>query len=337
MSLTTLQPVKPSASDVVLRVPAAVLALPPVLDAADSVRLAESSRGCGWGSVWARLRDYVALTKPRIAAMVLVTVATGAYVGAAGSPAVAALCHAVLGTAIVAAGASALNQVLERGSDARMRRTRNRPLPAGRLDCREAAIFGTVLIAVGVAYLALAVNGRVAGLAGLTAVLYVAAYTPSKRWTTLNTLIGAVPGALPPVIGWAATTEQLGAEAGVLFLIVFLWQFPHFLAIAWLYRDEYRHAGLQMLSGVDRDGSMTGRQMVAYSLALVPVALSPRILELAGMFYFWGALLLSVGFLGCSIRFALAATDERARVVLRASLLYLPILLVLLMADLQMS
>lgn len=282
-----------------------------------------------------RVADYVSLTKPRVASLVLVTVAVGAYVGFAGSPEWLVIFHAVIGTGIVAGGASAINQALERDSDRLMRRTRTRPVPAGRIEVFAAGWFGAGLCVAGTAYLAAFTNGRAAALAALTAILYAGVYTPLKRVTSLNTATGAIPGALPPVIGCVSATGQVTIEAGVLFAILYLWQFPHFLAIAWLYRDEYRNAGLKMLPGIDMDGSFTGRQMVTYSLALLPVSLLPSVLGVSGPAYFVGAMTMSVGFLACAIGFGLLASDARARLLLRASLVYLPILLVLLMADLR--
>jgi protoheme IX farnesyltransferase len=240
--------------------------------------------------------------------------------------------HTVTATALVAAGASALNQLLERHSDARMRRTENRPLPSGRLQPLEVLLFGLGLGAAGLAYLGLATRQPLAVLvAAVTFVLYVIVYTPLKRLTTLNTLVGAVPGALPPVIGWTAVRGTLAPEAGVLFAVLFLWQVPHFLAIAWIYREEYARAGLCMLPVADPEGKITGRQMVLYCLALVLVSLLPVFAGQAGLVYLAGALLLGAVFLRHTFGFLVEVSNTQARRVLRASLLYLPLLLALLL------
>jgi protoheme IX farnesyltransferase len=284
--------------------------------------------------VRARAADYLELTKPRILVLVLFTVATGALLAGRGLPDWALLLHALLGTSLVAAGASALNQLLERDSDALMRRTEGRPLPAGRLQPAEVLVFGLGLGAGGVAYLAVTLPQLLATLvAAVTFVSYVFLYTPLKRKTSLNTLVGAVPGALPPVIGWAAVRGSIGPEVAALFVILFLWQVPHFLAIAWIYREDYARAGMCMLPVVDRDGGMSGRQMVSYCLALVPASLVPVVLGVAGPVYLVGAVLLGLGFLGCAVGFIRTPTLVQARRVLRASLIYLPALLALLVVE----
>jgi protoheme IX farnesyltransferase len=281
-----------------------------------------------------RLADYLVLTKPRVAVLVLFTVASGALLASAGSPDWILLCHTVVGTALVAGGASALNQFLERDSDGLMGRTEHRPLPAGRLLPMEVLLFGVALAAAGIAYLALVVRQPLAALvAAVTFMAYVFVYTPLKRKTTLNTLIGAVPGALPPVIGWAAVRGAFDLEIVSLFVVLFLWQVPHFLAIAWIYREDYGRAGLCMLPVVDRDGGMSARQMVGYCLALLPASLMPLLLGRAGPLYLAGALILGAGFLGVAVAFWRVRSLARARGVLRASLLYLPALLALLLID----
>ena len=229
-----------------------------------------------------KLAAYVSLTKPRIVVMVLVTVGVGFLLGARGSAHPATLSLTLLGTGLVAAAASTLNQWMERARDARMRRTANRALPRGRVTAVEAAVFGTGLGLVGTVILLWGANGLAAAVAVSTLLLYVLVYTPLKPWTTLNTAIGAIPGALPPVIGWAAATGTLGIEAFALFLIVFLWQFPHFLAIAWIYREDYARGGMKMLPEVDPHGALTGRQATIYALALVPAGLLPATVGLAG-------------------------------------------------------
>ena len=281
-----------------------------------------------------RLADYVQLTRPRLSAMALLTVAAGAVLASAGAPDWRTVAHALVGAGLVAAGASALNQLLERETDARMQRTQDRPLPAGRLQPGEVLAFGFGSALGGVVYLVLTLPHPLAAVvAALTFLIYVFLYTPLKRRTPLNTLVGAIPGALPPVIGWTAVRGSVSAEAGVLFVILFLWQVPHFLAIAWIHRADYCRAGLRMLPSVDLDGGMTGRQMLGYCLALVAASLAPFVAGWAGSVYLAGALVLGVGFLVCAIGFARRRSLGRARTVLRASLLYLPALLTLLVLD----
>jgi protoheme IX farnesyltransferase len=282
----------------------------------------------------ARLADYVQLTRPRLTAMALVTVAAGAVLASAGTPDWRVVAHALVGAALVAAGASALNQLLERDTDARMQRTRNRPLPAGRLQPGEVLVFGFATAVGGVVYLALALPHPLAAVvAAMTFLIYVFVYTPLKRRTPLNTLAGGIAGALPPVIGWAAVRGSVSAETGVLFGVLFLWQVPHFLAIAWIHRADYDRAGLNMLPAVDPGGCAVGRQMIGYSLALIAASLALPALGAAGPIYLAGALLLGVGLLVCAVRFARLRSLSRARVVLRASLVYLPGLLALLVLD----
>ncbi|MFO0843127.1 MAG: heme o synthase [Gemmataceae bacterium] len=282
----------------------------------------------------ARLADYVALAKPRVAVLVLFTVGAGVLLASSPAVPLGTLLHAVLGTALVATGASALNQWLERDTDALMRRTRSRPLPAGRMSPTEVLTFGFLCGAGGTAYLLLALPSPCAGLlAAFTFFAYVCVYTPLKRFTTLNTLVGAVPGAMPPVIGWCAVTGEVTPEAMTLFVIVFLWQVPHFLAIAWIYREEYSRAGLAMLPGADPAGAATARQMVLYGLALVATSLGPVLLGSAGWLYVAGALLLGAYFAGSTFRFGAGPSVLQARRVLRASLVYLPGLLLALLLD----
>jgi protoheme IX farnesyltransferase len=281
-----------------------------------------------------RLADYLQLTKPRLSLMALLTVGAGAILASAGSPNWLVVGHAMAGAALVAAGASALNQLLERDSDALMQRTENRPLPASRLQPAEVLVFGVGAGFGGVVYLILTLpRPLAAAVAAVTFLSYVFIYTPLKRWTSLNTLVGAIPGALPPVIGWTAVRGSVNAEIAAVFVILFLWQVPHFLAIAWMYRADYRRAGLCMLPVVDSDGSISGRQMVWYCLALVAASLMPLVTGGAGPLYLAGALLLGTGFVVCAVRFAYLRSLPRARAVLRASLIYLPALLALLLLD----
>jgi protoheme IX farnesyltransferase len=281
-----------------------------------------------------RAADYVALTKPRIAAMALLTVAAGALLARRGDVPAAVLLHAVIGAALAAAGASALNQWLERDSDGMMRRTRSRPLPAGRLQSAEVFVLGLVLCVAGVAYLACTLATPAAAIvAAVTCATYVGVYTPLKSRTTLNTLVGAVPGALPPLIGWSAVRGNITVEAINLFLLLFIWQVPHFLAIAWIYRDEYARAGLCMLPVVDRTGRRTARQMVLYCMTLLPVSLTPVVLGDAGRIYLAGAVVLGLVFLASTLRFRRTHSVPDARRVVRASLVYLPAVLALLLID----
>lgn len=287
----------------------------------------------------ARLADYVDLVRPRMTVLVLFTVGAGAFLAAqaTGEPvgqSLPWLFHAVLGTGLVAAAASALNQYLERDSDALMRRTEDRPLPAGRMQPGVVLGMGIGLGIVGLIYLAVALPQLTAAIvAAITFSSYVFLYTPLKRRTPLNTLVGAVPGALPPVIGWAAVRGTVDPQAVSLFLVVFLWQVPHFLAIAWIYRDQYARASLQMLPVTDRDGVLTARQMVRYCLVLIPVSLMPAVLGMAGPLYVIGAIALGLGFLSRARGFSRNASVGQARRVLRASLVYLPALLMLLLVD----
>lgn len=277
--------------------------------------------------------DYIALTKPKIVFLVLVTVTVGYLLGARGASSPLWLAAALLGTGLVAAGGSVWNQVVEHSRDARMRRTARRPLPSGRIAIGKAALFGSSLTVAGLALLLIGPHPIAAAVAGITFVLYAFVYTLLKPITTLNTAVGAVPGALPPVIGWAAATGQLGIEAWALFLIVFLWQFPHFLAIAWIYRDDYARGGYKMLPCVDPLGVLTARQAVGHALVLVPVGLLPVAIGLAGPYFFVGALLLGLYYLAAAVRFWQHVSDATARRLLGASFLYLPAILLLLLLN----
>ncbi len=295
--------------------------------------LASASTEAALAAAGNKVAAYVSLTKPRIVVMVLVTVGVGFLLGARGSAHPATLSLTLLGTALVAGGASTLNQWMERARDARMRRTANRALPRGRLGAVEAALFGVGLGLAGTAILLWGANWLAAAVAVSTLLLYVFVYTPLKPWTTLNTAIGAIPGALPPVIGWAAATETLGIEAFSLFLIVFLWQFPHFLAIAWIYREDYARGGLKMLPGADPQGALTGRQATIYALALIPAGLLPATIGLAGPVYFVGALVLGLLYLAAAIQFWTGVSESTARRLLRMSFCYLPLVLLLLVLN----
>ncbi len=233
-----------------------------------------------------RLADYVALAKPRLNVLVVATSAAGYYLGSIGTPDLWKMAVSVAGTALVAGGAAALNQVYERDTDALMRRTRSRPLPDGRVPVHEARMFGGALSAIGLALLAARANGLATALAAATLLIYLVVYTPMKRRSPLATLVGAVPGALPPVIGWTASHGAISSGGAALFAIVFLWQIPHFMAIAWLYRDDYRLAGFPMLPVIERDGRSTGRQAVIYAAVLLPASLMPTLIGLSGTAYF---------------------------------------------------
>ncbi len=274
-----------------------------------------------------RLADYAALTKPRVVAMVLVTTAAGYYLGSAGSPRLAPLLYTLAGTALAAAGTLALNQYMERDLDARMERTRRRPLPEGRLRPVEALVAGLMLLLAGLLVLAGTTNPVATLVTAGIAATYLLLYTPLKPVTSLCSLVGAVPGALPPVTGWAATRGTLGAEAWILFAIMFLWQIPHSLAIGRMYRDDYARAGIRVLPVVDRGGGSTGVQVVSNCLALLPVALLPTLVGLAGPVYFLVALVLGLGFLWSAIGLARRDSAADARRLLLASLVYLPVLL----------
>jgi protoheme IX farnesyltransferase len=274
--------------------------------------------------------DLVSLTKPRVVLMVLVTTVVGYYVGLAGAPDYGRLMALMLGTVLAAGGTLALNQYWERDVDARMERTRSRPLPEGRLAPLEALLFGAGLTAAGLAVLALGVGWAAMLVTATTFVLYVFAYTPLKLRTSLCTLVGAVPGALPPVTGWAAARDDLGVGAWVLFGILFLWQLPHTLAIARLYQADYARAGVRLLPVIDAEGRATERQILSGSLGLLAVSLLPTLIGLAGGVYFVGALLLGGALVALGAQQALAPSPLRARRVLLASLLYLPALLALL-------
>jgi heme o synthase len=279
------------------------------------------------------LGDLVTLTKPRVVLMVLVTTLVGYYVGLAGAPDWARLVHLAVGTVLAAGGTLALNQYWERDVDARMERTRARPLPDGRLTPLEALAFGGAITALGIVYLAAFVGMAPAAVTLTTFALYLFAYTPLKLRTALCTIVGAVPGALPPVTGWVAARDDAGAGAWILFGILFLWQLPHTLAIARLYRDDYARAGVRLLPVIDPDGTSTERQIVTGCLALLGVSLLPTLIGLAGAVYFVGALALGLGFVALGARQALAPSVIGARRVLFASLLYLPALLTLLALD----
>lgn len=281
-----------------------------------------------------RAADFLALTKPRLNSLVVVTAGIGYYLGAPAELHLASLVEAVLGIALVAGGAAGLNQIYERDTDSLMFRTRLRPLAAHRVTIGEALVFSLVLAATGLGLLAATANVLAAFLAFVTLVSYNVVYTPMKRRSQLATLVGAVPGALPPMIGWAAARGALTPEAWALFAIVFVWQIPHFMAIAWLYRADFGRAGFPLLPVVEPTGRSTARQAVLFSLVLVPLSLAPYFLKMSGPAYAIGAAAGSVALLCLAISFALQRTDDRARLLFYGSITYLPVLWGMLILDL---
>jgi protoheme IX farnesyltransferase len=273
------------------------------------------------------------LVKARLTLLVLLTTLVGFYMGYPGPLDLFLLLHTMLGTALVAAGASALNQLLEREHDAKMERTEDRPLPSGRLQPRTVLLFGGISAGLGLLYLALAVNPLTGLLGAVTLGSYLFIYTPLKRVTSLNTVVGAIPGALPPLMGWTAARGEITAGGWALFAILFFWQLPHFLAIAWIYREEYARAGFVMLPTVDPSGERTGRQAVSHTLGLLPFSLCPFAFHLAGPTYLAGALLLGAAYLWFAIQFSRQLTVEGARRLFFMSISYLPLLLGLMVLD----
>jgi len=288
------------------------------------------------------MRDYIELTKPRITWLILMSTGIGYFFGLRGAASwweflksihCLSLLHTIIGTGLIASGTAALNQWYERDADRKMRRTSDRPLPAGRLSAPRALAFGAALAVAGFAELSLGVN-LLSGLIGaFTLGSYLFIYTPMKQRTWWSTTVGALPGAMPPMIGYAAAAGTLTRESWVLFAILFLWQFPHFYSIAWMYRDDYARAGIRMLPVVEPDGRSTARQIVLYGLALIPVSLAPAFLGMSGRLYLAGALLLGLWFLYSGVRVALERTLGRARHVLITSVLYLPLIYGLMLLD----
>jgi len=273
------------------------------------------------------------LVKARLTGLVLLTTFVGFYVGERGAVNFLQMFHALFGTALVASGAAALNQLLERDYDAKMRRTADRPLPSGRLQPATVAIFGGVWSVAGLIYLATLVNLLTSVVGAVTSISYLFIYTPLKRVTWANTLVGAIPGALPPLMGWTAARNELGGEGWALFAILAFWQLPHFFAIAWMYRDDYAKAGFIMLPNVDADGSRTGQQAVVNTVALFAASLCPFFFKMAGTTYFVAAIILGAGFLFYAVQFSRQLTIVRARQLFLASIIYLPLLLTALVGD----
>ncbi len=287
----------------------------------------------GLVSVRAKLADYAELSKLRLSLLVLLVTATGFALGSPPKLEVAGMIHCLLGTALVAFGASAWNQLLERRHDARMIRTADRPIPAGRISEAEAAAFGTICGVGGLLYLVTFSGGLAGLLAGVTLILYVAVYTPLKRLTPLNTPVGAVPGAIPPLIGYAAAAGRIDAAAWTLFAVLFAWQMPHFYAIAWMYRDDYARGGFKMLSVIDPTGGAVSRQTILFTLLLLAASALPALVETAGGVHVYGALLLGAAFLSVAVRFAVERTRPAARLLLWGSILYLPLLMLVRLVD----
>ncbi len=290
-----------------------------------------------------RVRDYAELIKLRVTSLIVMTAWTGFYLGATKSGVSSlswALVHTLLGIALIAGGTAALNEVLERDVDSRMRRTSMRPLPGGRMSLAHATLVGSIMILGGVLYLALGTNPLSGVLSLGTAAVYLALYTPLKKRSPICTFVGAFPGAMPPLLGWVAFRGRLDGEALALFAIVFLWQFPHFYSIAWLYREDYERAGIRMLPVVENDGKSTAREIVLYSMVLVPVALVPSFLGIAGKAYLIGALAMSCVLFWFGARLATLdlapaapKSKQRARQLLQATIIYLPLLFALMMLN----
>jgi len=274
-----------------------------------------------WSSVIADL------TKARLTTLVLLTTLVGFYLGERGAVNYLLMLHVLLGTALVASGAAALNQLLEREHDAKMRRTQDRPLPSGRMQPTTVMLFGGICSVAGLIYLAMLVNLLTSVVGAVTLASYLFIYTPLKRLTWINTLVGAVPGALPPLMGWTAARNELGNEGWALFAILAFWQLPHFFAIAWMYRDEYAKAGFVMLPNVDPTGKRTGQQTVSNTIALIMVSLCPFVFGISGRVYLVAAILLGAGFLYFAVRFSREMTLTRARQAFFVSIIYLPLLL----------
>jgi protoheme IX farnesyltransferase len=280
-----------------------------------------------------RLNAFYELTKPRITFLIVLMAAAGFVLGTPNRINFVMLTHTIIGITLLCSGVSTLNQYIERQLDGLMRRTASRPLPARKLTAMQALLFGVGLCFLAELYLAVLVNPLTAAL-GITVIIsYVFLYTPLKTRTSFSTIIGAFPGAMPPLMGWTAASNELHIGAVVLFAIQFFWQFPHFLAIAWMYREDYARAGIKMLPVLEDDGSITARQMILYTLTLIPVSLLPTLMGFAGLIYFVGALVLGLLFLACSFRVAMTKSRQDAKRLLMASVFYLPILFVLMILN----
>lgn len=296
------------------------------------VQTAVAARTDGW-ALAERLAAYLALTKPRVTLMVLLTALAGFYLACLHSVDLLLALHTLLGTGLIAGGTAGLNQILESDADARMRRTRSRPIPSQRLEPASALGFAVALTIGGALYLALAVNPLTALLGVLTSILYLFVYTPLKTRTPVCTAIGAIPGAIPPLMGWTAVRNEIDLQAAALFLILFFWQFPHFYAISWVYREDYQRGGFRMLAAIDPEGRRTGRHILAHSLLLLGISGLPFLVGMVGWAYLAGASLLGLMMLIFALGTRRICTTRSAQSVMRASLIYLPLLLILLTAD----
>ena len=279
------------------------------------------------------MRDYLALTKPRITWLILMSTGIGYFFGSKGAWHFLTLFHTLLGTGLLASGTATLNQWFEREADGKMRRTQARPLPSGKLHEEKALLFGLLISAAGFFDLQLAVNPLAALLGAVTLGSYLFIYTPLKQLSPHSTTIGAIPGAMPPLIGYAAASGTLTWQAWILFAILFLWQFPHFYAIAWMYREDYERAGIRMLPVVEPDGESTARRILWFSLALIPISLVPKFLAMTGNVYLFGATAMGLLFLYAGLRITFDRTRQQARKVLLASVVYLPVLYGLMLFD----
>lgn len=279
------------------------------------------------------VRDYVQLSKLRMGLLAAIISATGYYMASGEAVSYLGMLHTLIGTWLISTGAFALNMYLERDVDALMQRTRLRPLPAGRMAPRQALVYGMILSVAGVAYVAITSNLVSAAVGAIALGSYVAIYTPMKRVSNLNTIIGAFPGALPPVIGWTAVRGDIGFGAGLMFAILFLWQLPHFLAIAWMYKEDYQNAGMAMITGQDESGSFTARQMVIYGAAYVFMTLLPVDVHMVGDLYLWTALLSGIAVFALCVRWAIVRTRPAAVHVFFASLVHLPLLYLIMVVD----
>jgi len=279
------------------------------------------------------MKDYIALTKPRITWLILMSTGVGYFFGARGGWHLLTLLHTIIGTGLIASGTAALNQWYEREADAKMKRTQARPLPAGRLNAGKALAFAILISLAGFVELWMGANPLSALLGLFTLLCYLFVYTPLKQRSPHSTTIGSIPGAMPPLIGFAAASGTLTWQAWVLFAILFLWQFPHFYAIAWMYREDYARAGIRMLPVVEPDGKSTARRILLYSLALIPISLMPKFFAMAGDIYLYGALVLGVLFLYAGMKIRTERTRQQARRVLLASVVYLPVLFSLMLLD----
>lgn len=279
------------------------------------------------------MKDYIALTKPRITWLILMSTGVGYFFGSRSGWNFLTLLHTLIGTGLIASGTAALNQWYEREADAKMKRTQLRPLPSGRLTSRNALVFAIIISLAGFIELFLAVNALTGWLGLFTLLSYLFVYTPLKQRSPHSTTIGAIPGAMPPLIGYAAASGTLTWDAWILFAILFIWQFPHFYAIAWMYREDYERAGIRMLPVVEPDGESTARRILLYSLILIPISLVPKFLSMTGNLYLAGALALGLLFLYAGVRVSFDRTRQQARRVLLASVIYLPVLYGLMLLD----